>query len=367
MRKHHLPLSLVLAFIASCSLAANFYWDGPELKTWEAVDNGGLSWWRTDATNGAFSATLPGNDDVCYDLRTNMTLRPTIDLGSAGHFAVLHLGNGANWGYAASTGNNPVVVDAGTANCGTASGNAVWQGPVTLNGNLRVVKSQSTSSVQLCGSITGPGGMTFANVGPAYLYNASNDFGGGMSISSNAGVYAASCGCGPISIARGAFLRLNVDRDWVLTNAISGFGTNLVWSGTRTLTLSGTTITTGTTAAPGKLTVAGNLIFSNTTLSAVLGGSTNNGLLAVLGTAAISRATLDVSFANGFVPGPADVFTVFSSTGAAQGSFANDSHGIVTFSNGWQANVSYATASGGTTVTLANMMRTTCGSGFRLR
>ena len=368
MRKPDLALCFLLASIASSAFAANFFWDGPDLETWDAADNSGLTWWRIGATNGAYSATLPGNDDVCYDFQTNMTLRPTVDLGTAGHFAILHLGSGANWGYSASTGNNPVVVDSGTANYGTASGDAVWQGPVTLNGNLHVGKAESSHKVQFYGQITGAGQLIFANVGPAYLFSCSNNFRGGLVLASNASVYAASCGSGAIIIGSGAMLCLNSNQDWTLTNAISGFGTNLVWDGTRTLTLSGSTLTPGTSAAPGILTVAGNLVLSNaTTLSVLLGGTSGNGQLVVAGTASLCGSRLDVSFANNFIPGPNDTFTVLTCTGPAPGPFPNDSHGVVQFSNGWQANVSYAATSGGCTVAIGNLMRTTPGTGFRLR
>ena len=368
MRKPDLALCFLLASIASSAFSANFFWNGPDLETWDAADNNGLTWWRIGATNGAYSATLPGTDDVCYDFQTNITLRPTVDLGTAGHFATLHLGSGANWGYSASTGNNPVVVDSGTANCGTASGDAVWHGSVTLNGNLQVVKSEASHLVQLYGQITGSGQLTFANVGPAFLFSTSNDFRGGLVLSSNASVYAASCGAGAIFIEHGAMLCLNSNQNWTLTNAISGFGTNLIWNGTRTLTLSGSTLTTGTSATPGMLTVVGNLVLTNSAiLSVVLGGPFGNGQLVVAGTAGLCGARLDVSFANGFIPGPNDTFTVLTCTGSVPGPFSNDSHGVVQFSNGWQANVSYAATSGGCTVAIGNLMRTTPGSGFRLR
>lgn len=361
-------LWLMLAAVGSLARAADFYWDGSDGTTWAATNSSGLTWWRAGGMSGAYSASLPGADDVCYHTKTNVTLLPTVDLGTSGHYATIHLGAGVRWGGSAAVGDNPVMVDGGTAVFGTASGNMVWRGPVTLVGNLTVVKAESSRSAIFYSPVTGTGSVFFANVGPAYLSSASNTFSGGLVLSNGATLYATSCGSGPIMLASRSLLKLNVNQNWVLNNDLSGFGTNLVWDGTRTLTLSGSTVTPGASNVPGTLAISGNLALTNSARVVItLGGSSSNSLLAVKGSLALNDASLELAFANGFVPGPDDAFAVLSYAGTAPGPFANDSHGVVTFSNGWQANVDYGAGSNGTTVAIGNLMRTTSGTGFRFR
>jgi len=179
-----LPGAITVLCLASGVMAGTFYWDGPADKDWTALDNGGLSWWRVNSMSGAFSPTLPGDDDVCYITKTTH-VKTTVDLGNPGHYAVIHVGNGGSWGWYENAGNNPVVVEAGgTADFGNSSGSYSWFGSITLNGDLRLYKPEHyrDSWLQQTCKVSGPGKLICLNRGDLFIENYKNDYAGGTEI-----------------------------------------------------------------------------------------------------------------------------------------------------------------------------------------
>lgn len=242
--------ALWVAATLAVAQAKDYYWDGPDGKSWDKLDNAGLSWWRSGTTNGAYSAALPSDGDTGYDLKTTL-LAPTINLGSASNYATIHLGPGAQCGNSTESGRNPLVIDAGNATFGSGSGDKTWRGPITINGNsLTLVQGESYRTLYIDSAIDGPGRLICSNSGTIQLLNWQSSYTGGTTIlpghrveimnsNTNGGGYTADglFGTGPVDVGTGGSVyHLNTAAHGPFVNTRSSFygsagGTNLLYTG----------------------------------------------------------------------------------------------------------------------------------------
>jgi autotransporter-associated beta strand protein len=261
--------------------------DGPTFRDLDLYANvsdaGGGLLFTNSAPSGTFARLVGSNSFTGPLIVDNMTLSietPTA-LGTTNSGTTVG-SHGTLWLYSTGITNESLTMTAGATLYG--QNNCVWNGPITLNGDVTIGCYPAISTLNLLGVISGSGGFTKTDVGTLELFGSSgNSYAGDTYIQSGTCLIDKASGTsipgGTLTIGDhiGTFARvmdMNVGGNLgssvsVAINEQGILDLNGQYEAVGPIALSGGTIATGS----GRLTINGDIHVLATTNTATIGGS----------------------------------------------------------------------------------------------